>query len=246
MEDSSKGSVAWNADFEKPKWKRVVEKISSHPTYYILAAMVSGILLFGTGTFLVGTQSSAQRSFDQLPAVPTLPQTSTEFLLPSPTPAGSSVSGNSVKVTTLTPTLTPIPTVNPTATWSAYLSSYGYSIKYPPGWIATPTTSGDPLILEYVLFNPNTIATSSSSITVSYANRSQAQALAVYSANGQAMSIGTISATMQTTQDSNGNVAYRVVIPDGTANSITIFGRVAYQTLFNQMVQTFTFTSATN
>lgn len=255
MEDSSHISVSWNSDFEKPWWKRAYEKISSHPTYFILAACASGILLFGGGTYFVATQSSAENVSGDLPPLPTLPENSSSFLFPSNTPNGASGGSGTaspstianVTVVPLTPTITSTPTVNPTATWSAFISSqYGYSIDYPPNWVATPTTSGDQLIVQYTLFNPNTVSTASSSITVSYSNRTAAQSLAVYTATGVPLTIGTISATMQTTQDSNGNVAYRVVIPDGTANSIVIFGRQAYQTIFNQMVQTFEFLGSTN
>lgn len=251
MEESSNISVSWNADFEKPWYKRVFEKISMHPTYYILAACASGILIFGGGTYFVATQSSAEKLNNELAPLPTLPETDSNFLFPSQTLSKSSFTPTpglpNVTVVAVSPTLTPTPSVNPTATWSAFISNqYGYSIDYPPNWTVTPTSSGDPLIVQYVLFNPNTLATSSSSITVSYTNRTAAQSLAVYSATNQPISIGSISATMQTTQDSNGNVAYRVVIADGTANSIVIFGRQAYQTIFNQMVQTFEFLSSTN
>lgn len=250
MEDSSHISVSWNSDFEKPWWKRVYEKIASHPTYYILVACASGILLFGGGTYFVATQSSAGNVDSSLPQLPTLPENSSNFLFPSETvntvPSPTAGLAN-VTVIPMSTTLTPTSGVNPTATWSAFISNqYGYSIDYPPNWVATPTTSGDPLVVQYTLFNPNTISTASSSITVSYSNRTAAQSLAVYTATGVPISIGTISATMQTTQDSNGNVAYRVVIPDGTANSVVIFARQAYQTIFNQMVQTFEFLGSTN
>ena len=97
----------------------------------IMAALLAAVLV-GCGQGPAATVqpvSSAPGEVAVTSQVPSVDPSVAPIATPTPTPAA-----------TPTPTASPTPTPEP---WQSYTSKkLKYSIKYPPGWIATPATPG--------------------------------------------------------------------------------------------------------
>lgn len=197
-------------------------------TYLLAGAALLGIIVFGSGIFIL---SNTQKK--QLPPIPTIAQTIVSF--PSPTMIPPIFVPSVEPSPTIIPTETPVP--DPLPGWNAYVSTKGYYMKYPADWTARVTQQSDPKIMEYVVFNPRTANSGELAITLTYSTRTTAELIATTSAS-EKISVGGIGSTRQTIQNSDGQVSTKVVIPYG-ANTVQFVGKSTYQSTFTQMLSSF-------
>lgn len=184
---------------------------------FVLSGMLTYILVAPSKKTIV---SPATREIPLAPASPTAVPTATP-VKPSPT---------------LTLTLTPTPTL-PQTVWNTYSNStYGYSIKYPPDWIARDLGVLEPKVPSNIAFNPTTASSSSRFITITISNRTYQEQLALGSASSST-TIGGITGTRQFFQDSNGQISTAIILPR-TSNLLILRSKTPYLTIFNQMITT--------
>lgn len=128
------------------------------------------------------------------------------------------------------------PTTNPQLTsWKTYTNTtYKYSIKYPPDWMARDLGALEPKIPSYIAFNAKTASASARHITISITTRTYQEQLAL-GASSSAITVGGISGTKQTFKDSDGNTSTVVVLPR-TNNLLVLRAKTAYLTTFNLML----------
>lgn len=198
----------------------LLEKIKAHKTPVIMAS-IGFLLLSSMLTYLVvsPSQDTLVAPANQEPIAPPPAKR-------TPTP----------KTAKLTPTVTPVPTLAST-NWRTYNNSaYNYSIKYPPGWTARNLGVLEPLIPSYVVFNPQSASQSARFITISISTRSYEAQLAL-GASGSATTVGGITGTRQSFQDSDGNTSTVITLPR-TGNLLVLRVKTAYLSVFNQMITT--------
>lgn len=199
-----------------------IQQKPSHTTA-ILLLVVGALAVSGMITYILISPSRktlvAPATIENplKPLVPTIAKTKTTTALPSPT-------------------LTPIPTL-PSTSWKTYTNSlYGYSIKYPPDWTAKDLGALEPKIPSYIVFNPTTASASARSITISVSIRTYAEQLAL-AASGSATTVGGITGTKQSFQDSDGNTSTVVTLPR-TNTLLVLRAKTKHLTVFNQMLTT--------
>lgn len=221
-----------------PGKKNLVDKFKTLPTkYYLFAIGITALLSMAVSGVILVSDNSQYR-------VPTVTYEEAEkeemaaVLTKIPTIVADQEKINSEIAAALS--ATPTPTVTPSATtnWPIFMSQkYGYSFQYPPTWTAVRTSQSDPLTLDYIVLNPNGIA-SGSAITFSYSSRTPAQALAIYPQQGVPITANGIAATQKSLQNSQGVTSIQVVIPDGVNTGIWYSG-TAYQNILNSILSTF-------
>lgn len=202
--------------------------LSQNKLFIILIAFLASISL-GTTGYILTSKPKPKATSDFLPKE-NISQVSNPIVSPQKAP-----------------TSTPLPTPTPdldllnskVATWSAYASDkYLYSIKYPPDWTAKITSQQDPKILEYVVLNPkNATKSGTLSITLSYGTRTYTEALALDSQIGESIFVASTSGTKKSTKNSDGIKSTSVILPFGK-NSIILYAKDEYLTIFNQMLPT--------
>lgn len=155
--------------------------------------------------------------------------------------AATNGSGNMVlskSASTATPFPSPTPTIDMTAGWPSYTNSqWGYSIKYPPGWVIQNISPLEPKVPSYIIFNDKTASPSSRSITISVSNRTYVEQLAIGGA-GSSILIAGIRGTQEYLKDSNGNQSVTIILPRAS-DLILLHAKLIYATFFNEMLQTF-------
>lgn len=205
--------------------------------YYLFGIGVLAIVSVAvSGVILVSNESQLQ-----VPKI-TYKEEETDAILTSvPTLAAEQEKLESEVAAVLSKAPTPTATAAAiTSNWPIFSSQkYGYSFQYPPTWTAVRTAQSDPLTLDYVVLNPNGIA-SGSAITFSYSSRTPAQALAIYAQQGVPITVNGVAATQKDLQNSQGVTSIQVIIPDG-ANSGIWYAGTAYQNILNSILSTFKF-----
>jgi len=196
--------------------------------------------------FLLSGGSSAYilfSSHNNAPVIvpPKQPSGTVVIAHPTPTDALLPVTTNAPLVS---PTDSPTPTpVDPTTSWRTYTNTtYGYSIKYPPDWVASDSGQLEPLIPSYILFNPIGSSAASRSITISYTTRTSAQLGAIYGIAGKQMTVDNFSATEYNETDSDGNQTTTVIFPVGI-NALLFFSQNQYEATLMNMLGTFKLTN---
>lgn len=202
-------------------------------------------ILFALGTtvyYIVSPATKAPTLFLPAQQIPTQAPVSNQApLAPTatpipPTPTVFAVT--STPIPTWPVAQTPTPTSSPTAGWITYPNtSFGYSIQYPSNWVVMNLGQLEPLIPNYIVFNPNTASTSARSITISVSNRTYEDQLLISGANGQPITAGGLTGVLQNLQDSDGNTSISVILPRN--EDLLIFSVNAASTaIFNQMLTT--------
>jgi hypothetical protein len=197
--------------------------------------------------FLLSSGSSAYILFSSQDTAPSpLPsdQPSSNVVIAQPTPTDAPLLvTNDTPGVSVSPTTSPTPTIDPTAGWNTYTNAqYGYSIKYPDGWIASDSGQLEPLIPSYIIFNPSALKSSARTITISYTTRTSIQLESIYGDISQQMTIDNFSATEYLENDSDGNQSTSVIFPLGI-HSLIFFSTDQYQNTLVQMLGTLQLTN---
>ncbi|MEK7571489.1 MAG: hypothetical protein AAB553_04380 [Patescibacteria group bacterium] len=200
-----------------------------------LALFLGFAILFAAGTTAYYFIAPSQHNQSQLFA-----PVRQEATLPPPSPTATDAPTPTLPLVTMLPSPTatpsPTPTYNPLA-WITYPNVlYGYSVQYPPNWYVISLGELEPMVPNYVVFNPNTASTSAQSITISVSKRTFEQQLAI-GGNGQntSITVGGIPGTLQTLQDSDGNQSLLAIVP--LTNTLLLFySDTMFTTIFYQML----------
>ena len=230
MEDiSNNGTQMQVVAAPQPLLEKIKIHILTHKFTYLCLGVGFVVVSVVLGVLYATSQS---KNISQIPAN-TLPNTNQVVSQTSPilTPA-----------VTAMPTLSPTPTIDPTAAWNVYTATgYNYSIKYPLDWNVVNLGQLEPLIPSYVVFNPNTASASARSITISASLRTYNDQVALNSAVGSAIKVGSISGTLQNLRDSDGNLSESITLP---GNKIYVLhAKQTYDTILTQMLGTIKITN---
>lgn len=151
-----------------------------------------------------------------------------DALANSPTPTGTALG-------------TPTPTPDSTASWLTYKNtSYSYSFKYPPDWRVTNLGSLEPKIPSYLTINPSSVATPSTTLTMTIgaSTRTFDEEVALRASKRTVLTINGITASLTEEKDSGGNIKYNVVLK-GTKYTYILVGKNAYYSIFTPFYSTF-------
>lgn len=199
-------------------------------------------ILFALGTtvyYIVSPATKAPTLFLPAQQVPTQAPISSQKPTTTPFPPTPTVFAvTNTPMPTFPPPDTPTPTPNVGTDWTTYPNStFGYSIKYPPNWVVVNLGPVEPLIPNYVVFNPNTATSSARSITIAVSNRTYEDQLLINNANEQPITAGGVKGALQNLQDSDGNQSISVVLPL-KKNLLVFSADTQYSTILNFMLST--------
>lgn len=204
----------------------LLKRLSANKTLFV--SLCAGLVLLVSMAAYIFVSPAKKISPSPVIAVPTS--------TPSPTSA--------IPTKASAPTTVPIATKIPekVVNWQTYTNSqYKYAIKYPPDWLVTNLGSLEPLIPNYIVFNPVTASASARSVTISVSTRTYAEQL-TFGASSSAITVAGIAGTKQFFKDSDGNQSTAVILPR-SSNLLVIRAKTKYLTIFNQMLTTVTLTN---